>query len=78
VMATADLLVLVLRVLPEEIRKWLNAEGNLPGNDKERVGTPESAARIGDLDKHGDRRGAFAPSRPAKKGAWRNAGEEVR
>ena len=37
-MATADLLVLVLRVLPEEIRKWLNAERNLPGKRKEEVG----------------------------------------
>jgi hypothetical protein len=42
-MATADLLVLVLRVLPEEIRKWLNAERNLPGKRKEGVGTSGSA-----------------------------------
>ena len=42
-LATADLVVLVLRVLPEEIRKWLNAERNLPGKRKEGVGMSDSA-----------------------------------
>jgi hypothetical protein len=42
-LATADLVVLVLRVLPEEIREWLNAERNLPGKRKEGVGTSDSA-----------------------------------
>jgi hypothetical protein len=42
-MATANLLVLVLRVLPEEIRKWLNAERDLPGKRKERPDTSGSA-----------------------------------
>jgi hypothetical protein len=43
VSAAADLLVLVLRVLPGEIREWLNAERNLPGNRKEGAGTSDSA-----------------------------------
>jgi hypothetical protein len=43
VLATADLLILVLRVLPEEIRKRLNAERNLPGKRKEGAGTSDSA-----------------------------------
>jgi hypothetical protein len=43
VSTVADLLFLVLRVLPEEIRKWLNAERNLPRKRKERVGTSDSA-----------------------------------
>jgi hypothetical protein len=42
VMATADLLVLVLRVLPGEIRKWLNVERNLPEKRKEGSGTSGS------------------------------------
>jgi hypothetical protein len=42
VMATADLLVLVLRVLPGEICKWLNAEHNRPEKGRERSGTPGS------------------------------------
>lgn len=42
-LATADLVILVLLVLPEEIRKWLNAEGNLPGKRKEGAGTSDSA-----------------------------------
>jgi hypothetical protein len=43
VLATADLVVLALRVLPEEIRESLNAERNLPGKRKEGVGTSDSA-----------------------------------
>jgi len=43
VSAAADLLVLVLRVLPGEIREWLNAERNLPGKGKEGSGTSDSA-----------------------------------
>jgi hypothetical protein len=43
VMATADLLVLVLRVLPREICKWLNAEHNLSEKGGGRSGTPGSA-----------------------------------
>ena len=42
-LATADLVFLVLRVLPEEIREWLNAERNLPGKKKEGAGTSGSA-----------------------------------
>jgi len=42
-MATTDLLVLVLRVLPEEIRKWLNAERNLPGKRQEGAGASASS-----------------------------------
>ena len=41
-MAKADLQVLVLRVLPGEIREWLNAERNLPGRRKEGSGTSGS------------------------------------
>jgi len=43
VLAAADLLVLVLRVLPGEIREWLNAERNLCGKRKEGMSTPDSA-----------------------------------
>jgi len=39
----ADLLILVLRVLPEELRKCLNAERNLPGKRTEGTGTFDSA-----------------------------------
>jgi hypothetical protein len=42
-MATADLLVLVLWVLPGKIREWLNAERNLLGKRKEGAGTSDSA-----------------------------------
>ena len=42
-LAVADLLVLVLRVLPGEIREWLNAERNLRGKRKEGAPTPDSA-----------------------------------
>ena len=41
--AAADLLVLVLRVLPGEIREWLNAERNLPGKRKAVADTSDSA-----------------------------------
>ena len=42
-LATADLVVLVLRVLPGKIREWLNAERNLPGKRKDEAGTSDSA-----------------------------------
>lgn len=42
-LATADMMVLALRVLPGEICKWLNAEHNLPEKGKDRSGTPGSA-----------------------------------
>ena len=54
----AELLVLALRVLPREIRKRLSAERNLPGKKKEGDGASDSARGIGDLDKHGGRRGS--------------------
>ena len=38
----AELLVLVLRVLPGEIRGWLKAEGNLPGSSKDGEATSDS------------------------------------
>jgi hypothetical protein len=43
VSAAAELLVLVLRVLPGEIREWLNAERNLPGKRKAEADTSDSA-----------------------------------
>jgi hypothetical protein len=43
VLATADLVVLVLRVLPEEIREWLDAEHNYSGKEKKESGTSGSA-----------------------------------
>jgi hypothetical protein len=46
VMATADLLVLVLRVLPGEIREWLNAEHNLREAGKWRSGTPGQGRKL--------------------------------
>ena len=42
-MTVADLLVLALRVLPGEIREWLNAERNLPEKKKEGDGSSDSA-----------------------------------
>jgi hypothetical protein len=42
-MATADLLVLALRVLPGKLREWLNAERDLPVKRKERPDTSGSA-----------------------------------
>lgn len=57
-LAVADLLVLVLRVLPGEIREWLNAERNLPGKKRKRRARLVRRARIWDLDKREDRRGA--------------------
>jgi hypothetical protein len=42
-LAVADLLVLVLRVLPEEIRKWLHAERNLPKPKGDGAATSASA-----------------------------------
>ncbi len=41
--AAADLLVLVLRVLPGEIREWLNAERKLFGKRKEGAGASGSS-----------------------------------
>jgi hypothetical protein len=41
--AAADLLVLVLRVLPEKIREWLNAERKLPEKGKEGSNVSDSA-----------------------------------
>ena len=41
--AAADLLVLALRVLPGELREWLNAERKLSGKRKEGASTPGSA-----------------------------------
>ncbi len=61
-LAVADLLVLVLRVLPGEIREWLNAERNLPGKKRKRRARLVRRARIWDLDKREDRRGRL-PSR---------------
>jgi hypothetical protein len=43
VMTTADLLVLVLRVLPGEIRAWLKAKHTLPEKKQEWSGTAKSA-----------------------------------
>ena len=40
--AEAHLLVMVLRVLPGEIREWLNAERSLPGKTKEELDTYDS------------------------------------
>ena len=65
-LATADLVVLVLRVLPGKIREWLNAERNLPGKRKDGRARLTRRASIGDLDKHGGRRETLALSRPAK------------
>lgn len=42
-MAVADLLVLVLRVLPEKIRERLTAERDCPGKSKEEASTSDSA-----------------------------------
>jgi hypothetical protein len=42
-MATADLLVLVLRVLPGKLREGLNAERDLPVRREERPDTSGSA-----------------------------------
>ena len=39
----ADLLALVLRVLPEKIRERLTAERDCPGKSKEAAGTSDSA-----------------------------------
>jgi hypothetical protein len=39
----AELLVLALRVLPGEIREWLNPERNLPEKKKEGGGASDSA-----------------------------------
>ena len=39
----AELLVLVLRVLPGEIREWLKEERNLSEEKREGASTPESA-----------------------------------
>jgi len=41
-LTTADLLVLVLRVLPGEIRESLTARQDLPEKGEERSGTPRS------------------------------------
>jgi hypothetical protein len=43
VLATADMMVLALRVLPGEICKWLTAEHNLSEKGKGRSGTPVPA-----------------------------------
>ena len=40
---TADLLFLVLRVLPGEIREWLSVERKLSGKRTGGVSTPDSA-----------------------------------
>ncbi len=41
-MAVGDLLVLVLRVLPETIRERLTAERDCPGKSKEAAGPSDS------------------------------------
>jgi len=69
-MATADLLVLALRVPPEKLRESLNAEHDLPVRRKERPDTSGSACEnSGDLDRQDCWEGMRAFSWRASKGA---------
>ena len=52
-----DLLLLVLRVLPAEIRESPNAQHNLPEKGEERSGTPDQCAGICALNKVGGQKG---------------------
>lgn len=67
-LATANLLVLSLWVLPGEIRKRLNAERNLPEKKRKEVARLTRRAKIRELAKHDGRRRALALLRPVRNG----------
>ena len=60
-MTVTELLVLVLRVLPGEIRKWANAERNIPGKTRTGSDAPDSTQSLGNGQRLACRRFGDSP-----------------